>query len=140
MNHIFNGYEPYKGEIQARVRGTIVAFEAGKSVTYGLYNAQDKGDLFIGPGVDVYEGMIVGECNRENDLAVNVVKGKQLTNTRAAGSDHTVVLKRPRPITLEYCLDYINSDELVEITPESIRLRKQILNTEQRKKFDAKKA
>ena len=83
--------------------------------------------------------MIVGECNRENDLAVNVVKGKQLTNTRAAGSDHTVVLKRPRPITLEYALEYINMDELVEVTPKNIRLRKEILNTELRKKHDSKK-
>lgn len=95
--------------------------------------------MFIEPGTEVYEGMIVGECNRENDLAVNVVKGKQLTNTRAAGSDHTVVLKRPRPISLEYAIYYINSDELVEVTPKSIRLRKKILNTELRKKFDAKK-
>ena len=94
--------------------------------------------MFIEPGVEVYEGMIVGECNRENDLAVNVVKGKQLTNTRAAGSDHTVVLKRPRPISLEYALDYINSDELLEVTPHYLRLRKKILNTESRKKFDAK--
>ena len=94
--------------------------------------------MFIAPGEEVYEGMIVGECNRENDLAINVVKGKQLTNTRAAGSDHTVVLKRPRPITLEYALDYINSDELIEVTPNHIRLRKKILNTEERKKFDAK--
>ena len=95
--------------------------------------------MFIEPGCDVYEGMIVGECNRETDLAVNVVKGKQLTNTRAAGSDHTVVLKRPRPITLEYALEYINMDELVEVTPENIRLRKEILNTELRKKHDSKK-
>ena len=95
--------------------------------------------MFIEPGVEVYEGMIVGECNRDNDLAVNVVKGKQLTNTRAAGSDHTVVLKRPRLITLEYALDYINMDELVEVTPENIRLRKSILNTELRKKADSKK-
>ena len=95
--------------------------------------------MFIEPGTSVYEGMIVGECNRENDLAVNVVKGKQLTNTRAAGSDHTVVLKRPRQINLEYALEYINSDELVEVTPENIRLRKKILNTELRKKADSKK-
>ena len=86
-----------------------------------------------------FDNFIIGECNRDNDLAVNVVKGKQLTNTRAAGSDHTVVLKRPRPITLEYALDYINSDELVEVTPHFLRLRKKILNTEERKKFDAKK-
>ena len=95
--------------------------------------------MFIEPGVDVYEGMIVGECNRDNDLAINVVRGKQLTNTRAAGSDHTVVLKRPRQITLEYALEYINPDELVEVTPNHIRLRKKILNTEQRKKQDSKK-
>ena len=90
--------------------------------------------MFVGPGVDVYEGEIVGECSRDNDLAVNPVKGKQLTNTRAAGSDHTVVLKRPRPISLEYALDYINFDELVEVTPNSIRLRKKILNANDRKK------
>ena len=95
--------------------------------------------MFIEPGTDVYEGMIVGECNRDNDLAVNVVKGKQLTNTRAAGSDHTVVLKKPRPISLEYALEYINMDELVEVTPKNIRLRKTILNTELRKKADSKK-
>ena len=95
--------------------------------------------MFIEPGAEIYEGMVVGECNRDNDLAVNVTKGKNLTNVRAAGSDHTVVLKRPRPITLEYALDYINSDELVEVTPNFIRIRKRILNTEARKKFDAKK-
>ena len=95
--------------------------------------------MFIEPGVSVYEGMIVGECNRENDLAVNVVRGKQLTNTRAAGSDHTVVLKKPRPVSLEYALEYINMDELVEVTPLNIRLRKMILNTELRKKEDSKK-
>ena len=95
--------------------------------------------MFIESDTEVYEGMIIGECNRDNDLAVNAVKGKQLTNMCAAGSDHTVVLKRPRPITLEYALDYINSDELVEVTPNFIRLRKRILNTEERKKADAKK-
>lgn len=94
--------------------------------------------MFIEPGEEIYEGMIVGECNRENDLAVNVVKGKQLTNMRAAGSDHTVVLKRPRKLTLEGCLDYINKDELVEITPNHLRLRKKILNTETRKKYDSR--
>lgn len=113
--------------------------ETGKATAYAIGNLADRGTMFIEPGIEVYEGMIVGECNRENDLAVNVVKGKQLTNMRASGSDHTVVLKRPRPITLEYALDYINSDELVEVTPQSIRLRKKILNTEERKKFDSKK-
>lgn len=95
--------------------------------------------MFIEPGTEVYEGMIIGECNRDNDLAVNVVKGKNLTNVRASGSDHTVVLKRPRPISLEYAIEYINSDELVEITPNFIRLRKRILNTEERKKYDSRK-
>ena len=118
--------------------GTLVSMENGSSTAYSIGNLEDRGVMFIEPGTEVYEGMIVGECNRDNDLAVNVVKGKQLTNTRAAGSDHTVVLKRPRPITLEYALDYINSDELVEVTPNFIRLRKRILNTEERKKFDAR--
>ena len=113
--------------------------ENGKSTAYAIGNLEDRGIMFIEPGTDVYEGMIVGECNRENDLAVNVVKGKQLTNTRAAGSDHTFVLKRPRPITLETALEFINSDELVEVTPENIRIRKKILNTELRKKADSKK-
>ena len=141
INHTFKEYLPVQGlHIGERKLGVLVSMENGKATAYSIGNLEDRGVMFIEPGTEVYEGMIVGECNRENDLAVNVVKGKQLTNTRAAGSDHTVVLKRPRPITLEYCLDYINSDELVEITPESIRLRKQILNTEARKKFDAKKA
>ena len=141
INHTFKEYLPVQGlHIGERKLGVLVSMENGKATAYSIGNLEDRGVMFIEPGTEVYEGMIVGECNRENDLAVNAVKGKQLTNTRAAGSDHTVVLKRPRPITLEYCLDYINSDELVEITPESIRLRKQILNTEQRKKFDAKKA
>lgn len=141
INHTFKEYLPVQGvNIGERKLGVLVSMENGKATAYSIGNLEDRGVMFIEPGTEVYEGMIVGECNRENDLAVNVVKGKQLTNTRAAGSDHTVVLKRPRPITLEYCLDYINNDELVEITPESIRLRKQILNTEQRKKFDAKKA
>lgn len=140
LNHTFKEYLPIE-DINSTERklGVLIATESGKATAYALGGLEDRGVMFIEPGTEVYEGMIVGECNRENDLAVNVVKGKQLTNTRAAGSDHTVVLKRPRPLTLEYCLDYINSDELVEITPENIRLRKFILNTETRKKFDAKK-
>ena len=140
LNHTFREYLPIE-DINSTERklGVLVATEAGKATAYALGQLEDRGVMFIEPGTEVYEGMIVGECNRENDLAVNVVKGKQLTNTRAAGSDHTVVLKRPRLLSLEYCLDYINSDELVEITPNNIRLRKFILNTESRKKFDAKK-
>jgi len=141
INHTFKEYLPSENiNVGERKLGVLVSMENGKATAYSIGSLEDRGIMFIEPGTEVYEGMIVGECNRENDLAVNVVKGKQLTNTRAAGSDHTVVLKRPRPITLEYCLDYINSDELVEVTPNAIRLRKKILNTEQRKKFDAKKS
>ena len=137
MNHSFKEYMPYETvDIGERKLGVLVSMENGNATAYSIGNLEDRGIMFIEPGTEVYEGMIIGEC--ENDLAVNVVKGKQLTNTRAAGSDHTVVLKRPRPITLEYALDYINSDELVEVTPNYIRLRKRILNTEERKKFDAK--
>ena len=140
MNHTFSSYKPYENvDIGERKLGVLVSVENGNSTAYAIGNLEDRGTMFIEPGTEVYEGMIIGECNRDNDLAVNVVKGKQLTNMRAAGSDHTVVLKRPRPITLEYALDYINSDELVEVTPNFIRLRKRILNTEERKKADAKK-
>ncbi len=139
MSHTFKEYLPYENVVVGeRKLGVLVSMENGNSTAYSIGNLEDRGVMFIEPGTEVYEGMIVGECNRDNDLAVNVVKGKQLTNTRAAGSDHTVVLKRPRPISLEYALDYINSDELVEVTPNFIRLRKRILNTEERKKFDAK--
>ena len=140
MNHTFKSYEPYENvDIGERKLGVLVSVENGNATAYSIGNLEDRGIMFIEPGTEVYEGMIIGECNRDNDLAVNVVKGKQLTNMRAAGSDHTVVLKRPRQITLEYALDYINSDELVEVTPNFIRLRKRILNTEERKKADAKK-
>ena len=140
INHSFSKYLPVENlSVGERKLGVLVSMENGKSTAYSIGNLEDRGVMFIEPGTEVYEGMIVGECNRENDLAVNVVRGKQLTNTRAAGSDHTVVLKRPRPISLEYAIYYINSDELVEVTPKSIRLRKKILNTELRKKFDAKK-
>lgn len=140
LNHTFSEYKPIENiSIGERKLGVLVSMENGKSTAYALASLEDRGIMFIEPGTSVYEGMIVGECNRENDLAVNVVKGKQLTNMRAAGSDHTVVLKRPRQLTLEYCLEYINSDELIEITPNYIRLRKKILNTEQRKKVDSRK-
>ena len=134
MNHIFDSYEPFKGEIQARVRGTIIAFENGKSVTYGLYNAQDKGDLFIGPGVEVYEGMIVGLNARGEDLAINVCKEKHLTNTRASGSDEALRLVPPIQMSLEKAIEFIQDDELVEITPENIRLRKKILDSKERER------
>ena len=134
MNHIFDSYEPYKGDIQSRTRGTIVAFEAGKSITYGLYNAQDKGELFIGPGVEVYEGMIVGINSRNEDLAINVCKEKHLTNTRASGSDEALRLVPPIQMSLEKAIEFIQDDELVEITPKNIRLRKKILNNKDRER------
>ena len=123
MNHIFDSYEQFKGEVVSRVRGTIVAFEAGKSITYGLYNAQDKGELFIGPGVEVYEGMIVGLNSRGEDLAINVCKEKHLTNTRASGSDDALRLVPPLQMSLEKAIEFIADDELVEVTPKNIRLR-----------------
>ena len=140
INHTFKDYRPVESvDIGERKLGVLVSMENGKSTAYALGQLEDRGIMFIEPGEDIYEGMIVGEHSRENDLAVNVVKGKNLTNTRSAGKDHTVVLKRPRQISLEYALDYINSDELVEVTPSHIRLRKKILNTELRKKFDSRK-
>ena len=141
INHTFREYMPVADALVGeRKLGVLVSMENGKSTAYGLGQLEDRGVMFIEPGVEVYEGMIVGENARENDLAVNVVKQKEKTNTRSAGKDHTVVLKRPRIFTLERCLDYINSDELVEVTPENFRLRKRILNTEERKKFDSKKS
>ncbi len=134
MSSMFDGYEPFKGEVQARVRGTIVAFEAGKSITYGLYNAQDKGDLFIGPGVEVYEGMIVGLNSRSEDLAINVCKEKHLTNTRASGSDEALRLVPPIQMSLEKAIEFIQDDELVEVTPLNIRLRKVILDNKERER------
>ena len=140
INHTFKEYMPMADAVVGeRKLGVLVSMENGKASAYGLGQLEDRGVMFIEPGCEVYEGMIVGENNRENDLAVNVVKQKQQTNTRSAGKDHTVVLKRPRKLSLEVCLDYINSDELVEVTPENFRLRKRILNTEERKKFDARK-
>lgn len=141
INHTFKEYRKMAGNnIGERKLGVLVSMENGKSTAYALGGLEDRGIMFVEPGVDVYEGMIVGEHAHDNDLAVNVVKGKNLTNTRSAGKDHTVVLKRPRLLSLEYCLDYINSDEYVEVTPLSIRMRKKILNTAERKKYDSKKA
>ena len=139
INHSYKEYrEKVNLDLGERTLGVLVSMENGKSTAYSLGGLEDRGVMFIEPGVEVYEGMIVGEHNRNNDLDVNVVKGKQLTNMRAAGSDKTVVLKRPRPITLEYALEFINTDELVEVTPLSIRLRKKELNTINRKKLASK--
>ena len=134
MNSIFDCYEPYKGDIQSRTRGVLVAFEQGTSVTYGLYNAQLRGELFIGPGVEVYEGMIVGINSRNEDIAINVCKEKHLTNTRASGSDDALRLVPPIQLSLEKAIEFIAEDELVEVTPKNIRLRKVILNNKDREK------
>ena len=135
MNHVFDGYERYKGDIPTRNRGSIVAFEAGDSITYGLYNAQDKGQLFIGAGVPVYTGMVVGVCSRAEDIDINVCKGKKLTNTRSSGADDALKLTPPLEMTLEQCLDFINADELVEVTPENIRMRKRVLDPAERRRM-----
>ena len=135
LSSVFHSYQPYKGEIQKRTTGSLIAFEAGEAVGYGLFNAQDRGPLFIGPGTMVYEGMVIGENPRGEDMAVNVCKKKQLTNMRAAGSDDALRLIPPRQMSIEAALEFISDDELLEITPKSIRIRKKILsNTERLKK------
>ena len=134
MNHILKGYEPYKGDVSERNRGSVVCWEDGTSTAYGLFNAQERSRLFIGAGVEVYQGMVVGENSREEDLVVNVCKKKQLTNNRASGSDEALKLTPPVLMSLEQCLEFIADDELVEVTPENIRLRKVILSKELRMK------
>lgn len=134
MNSIFDCYEPFKGDIQARARGVLVAWEQGTSVTYGLYNAQERGELLIGAGVDVYEGMIVGINSRNEDIAINVCKEKHLTNTRASGSDDALRLVPPLQMSLEKAIEFIAEDELVEVTPKNIRLRKKTLDTKTRER------
>ncbi len=134
MNHVFDSYEPFKGEIVTRHQGSLIAFETGETVTYGLYAAQERGRLFVGAGVPVYEGMIVGACPKAEDITVNVCKKKHITNTRASGSDDALKLTPPSVLSLEQCLEFIADDELVEVTPETIRMRKEILSKEQRMK------
>ena len=135
MNHVFEGYAPYKGEIEARSRGSIVSFEQGEAIAYGLFNAQERGRLFITPGTPVYQGMVVGECARAEDLDINVCKGKKLTNTRASGSDDAVKLVPVTTLTLEQSIEFIGNDELVEVTPESIRIRKRYLDAAEIKRM-----
>ncbi len=139
MNNVFERYEPFKGEIAARGVGALVASESGTAVAYGLFNVQERGSLFIGPGTEVYEGMIVGENARSMDITVNVCKKKHLTNTRASGSDDALRLTPPLIMSLEKCLEFINDDELLEVTPRSLRLRKTILDKDARAKADKNK-
>jgi len=139
MNSVICGFEPYAGEIETRTHGVLVAFEAGEAITYGLYNAQERGFLFIGSGTPVYEGMIVGMNPKNEDISVNVCKRKHLTNTRASGSDDSLRLVPPLQYSLEQCLEFIADDELCEVTPKNIRMRKRILNTDMRMKARNKK-
>lgn len=139
MNHIFDGYEPFKGEMPNKPRGSLVVFEPGTAITYGLYNAQERGELFIEAGTEVYQGMIAGEYSRAGDIEVNVCKKKHLTNTRSSGADDSLKLTPVTPMSLEQCLEFIAGDELVEITPTSIRMRKKILDPDQRRRAQSKK-
>ena len=134
MNTIFDGYGPYKGDIQYRKQGSLIAFEAGEAITYGLYNAQERGTLFIGPGEKVYSGMIVGQNGRGEDIELNVCKKKQLTNTRSSSADEALRLTPPKVLSLEQALEFIDTDELLEVTPESLRIRKKILDPTLRKR------
>lgn len=139
MNNLFAGYEPFKGDIQTRDRGSIVVHETGESTAYGLFNTQDRGRLFIGPGVPVYEGMICGECAKNEDIVCNVCKKKQMTNTRAAGSDDALRLVPHSTLSLEQSMEFLSDDELLEVTPKSLRLRKKILSKELRMKQQFRK-
>ena len=134
MSSVLDSYAPMKGEIERRQVGSLVAFETGEAVAYGLAAAQERGALFIGPGTPVYAGMVVGVCSRNEDMTVNVCKKKQLTNTRAAGSDDALRLVPPRKMSLEQCLEFLADDELLEVTPKNLRIRKTILNHERRMK------
>ncbi len=134
LNTIFNGYEPYKGDIQYRKQGSLIAFESGESITYGLFNAQERGSLFIGPGEKVYSGMVVGQNAKTDDIEINVCKTKKLTNTRSSGADEALKLTPPRILSLEQCLEFIDTDELLEITPKHLRIRKKILDPTMRKR------
>lgn len=134
INTIFDGYEPYKGDIAYRKQGSLIAFETGEAVTYGLYNAQERGILFVGPGTKVYSGMIVGASGKSEDIEVNVCKTKHLTNTRTSSSDDALRLTPPKVMSLEQCIEFLETDELLEVTPQSLRLRKRILDPTLRKR------
>ena len=139
LNTIFNGYEPYKGDIQYRKQGSLIAFESGESITYGLFNAQERGALFIGPGVKVYAGMVIGQTGKAEDIEINVCKTKKLTNTRSSSADEALKLTPPRILSLEQALEFIDTDELLEITPKSLRIRKKILDPTLRKRASFRK-
>ncbi len=139
INTIYEGYEPYRGDIQYRKLGSLIAFESGESVTYGLFSAQERGTLFIGPGERVYSGMVIEQCSRAEDIELNVCKKKHLTNTRSSSADEALTLTPPKILSLEQALDFIDTDELLEVTPESLRIRKKILDPTLRKRASIKK-
>ena len=128
MSSVLDSYAPVKGEIERRLTGSLIAFESGEASSYGLFNAQDRGALFIGPGTPVYAGMVVGICNRNEDMTVNICKKKQLTNMRASGSDEAMRLTSPKGVSLEQCLEFLADDELLECTPKTLRIRKRELD------------
>ena len=139
MNHVFCDYEPFKGEIPERSRGSLVVFESGTAITYGLFNAQERGTLFIEPGTEVYAGMVAGECSRADDIEVNICKKKHLSNTRSSGADDALKLTPVTVMSLEQSLEFVRADELVEVTPKSIRLRKTLLDPTERKRAAIRK-
>ena len=139
LNTMFDGYGPYKGDLTYRPTGSLIAFEAGEAITYGLYNAQERGVLFIGPGEKVYSGMVVGQNPKAEDIEINVCKTKKLTNTRSSSADDALRLTPPKVMSLEQCLEFIDTDELLEITPKSLRIRKKILDPMLRKRASFKK-
>ena len=139
MNTIFDGYGPYKGDLSYRKQGSLIAFEAGEAITYGLYNAQDRGVLFISPGEKVYAGMVIGQTGKAEDIEINVCKKKQLTNTRSSSADEALRLSPPKLLSLEQALEFIDVDELLEVTPKSLRIRKRILDPTMRKRAGIKK-
>ena len=134
MNHIFDGYDEYKGDMATRSRGSMIAWETGESVTYGLFNAQERGQLFVSPGDKVYSGMVIGTSGKSEDIEVNVCKTKHLTNTRTSSADEALRLVPPRIMSLEQCIDFIDTDELLEVTPMTLRIRKKILDPTLRKR------
>ena len=139
LNTVFDDYGPYKGDIQYRKLGSLIAFEAGEAITYGLYNAQERGVLFLGAGEKVYAGMVIGQTGKTEDIEVNVCKKKQLTNTRSSSADDALRLSPPRILSLEQSIEFIDTDELLEITPKTLRIRKKILDPTLRKRAAMRK-
>ena len=139
MNTAIDGYAPFKGDLSYRKTGSLIAYESGESITYGLFNAQERGILFIGAGVKVYSGMVIGQNPKAEDIEINVCKMKKLTNTRSSGADDALKLTTPKEMSLEQCLDFIDTDELLEITPLSLRIRKKILDPTMRKRSSLNK-